>query len=140
MNTIFVDYRYAAVFGRLNYDWKGKYILNITGRRDGSSRFGINNKFSNFGAVGAAWIFSDEPFLDDIEIISYGKLRSSYGITGNDQIVDYGYLDSYSNTSFKYNNVPGLIPNKIANPNYSWETNKKFEAALELGFWITESG
>jgi len=134
LNTSFVDYRYAAVFGRLNYDWKGKYIVNITGRRDGSSRFGVNNKFSNFGAVGAAWIFTDEVFFQDIKTISYGKLRSSYGITGNDQISDYGYLDTYSNSTYQYNSVPGLIPNKIANPNYSWERNKKFEAALELGF------
>lgn len=136
LNTIFVDYRYAAVFGRINYDWRGKYIINLTGRRDGSSRFGANNKFSNFGAIGIAWIFTDEPFFqNNLNFLSYGKLRSSYGVTGNDQINDYGYLDSYSSGTYGYNGVSGLVPTKIANPDYSWEKNKKFEVALELGLF-----
>ncbi|MFR1445995.1 hypothetical protein ACLUYJ_20765, partial [Acinetobacter baumannii] len=56
------QYHYAAFFGRIGFDWGGKYIVNITGRRDASSRFGSGNRFANFGAVGAAWIFSKEPF------------------------------------------------------------------------------
>ena len=60
--TSSADYKYNALFGRLNYNWQDKYILNLSGRRDGSSRFGPGNQFANFGAVGAAWIFSREDF------------------------------------------------------------------------------
>ncbi|MBO0353546.1 SusC/RagA family TonB-linked outer membrane protein [Muricauda ruestringensis] len=125
-------YRYNAIFGRINYNWRERYIINLTGRRDGSSRFGPGKRFSNFGAVGVAWIFSKERFLQD-SFISFGKLRGSYGTTGSDAIGDYGYLDTYSSTRYPYFGQPGLIPTRLANPDYQWETNKKLEAGLELG-------
>ena len=129
------QYRYNAIFGRLNINYKGKYILNLTGRRDGSSRFGPNKRFSNFGAVGTAWIFSEESFLkDNMPFLSFGKLRASYGTSGNDQIGDYQYLDTYSFSNSFYNNIIGLSPTRLFNPNYSWEENRKAEIALELGF------
>src|SRR5690606_30843755 len=82
-------YRYHAIFGRIGYDWDKKYFINLTGRRDGSSRFGPNKRFSNFGAIGVAWVFSEEAFVKNhIPFISFGKFRSSYGITGSDQIGD----------------------------------------------------
>lgn len=128
-------YRYAALFARGNVNWKGKYIINLTARRDGSSRFGPGNQFGNFGAVGLAWVFSNEDFVrEHLGFISFGKIRSSYGTTGSDQIPDYGYLDSFSYSSYSYLGSRGLEPSRIANPNYSWEVNKKFEGALELGF------
>src|SRR5690606_29259330 len=72
------EYRYAALFGRLRYNWKNRYIVNFTGRRDGSSRFGPGKQFANFGAVGAAWVFSDESFINEnLDVVSYGKLRIS---------------------------------------------------------------
>ncbi|HEU4606522.1 MAG TPA: SusC/RagA family TonB-linked outer membrane protein, partial [Chitinophagaceae bacterium] len=129
------QYKYQSVFGRINYNLNQKYILNLTFRRDGSSRFGPNRQFGNFGAVGAAWLFSNEALISKaLPFISYGKLRASFGTTGNDQIGDYQYLDSWSPTSFPYGGVTGLSPTSIFNPDYSWETNKKFEAAIELGF------
>ncbi|MGN6568624.1 MAG: SusC/RagA family TonB-linked outer membrane protein, partial [Flavipsychrobacter sp.] len=128
------DYRYNSVFGRINYNWDDKYILNITARRDGSSRFGPGKQFGNFGAVGAAWIFSEESFFKNkLSFLSFGKLRGSYGLTGNDQISDYQYLSTYGSNGIPYQG-PTLTPTKIANPDYSWETNRKLEAALELGF------
>ncbi|MGN7706895.1 SusC/RagA family TonB-linked outer membrane protein [Chryseobacterium sp. 22543] len=128
------QYRYAAVFGRLNYQYKNRYILNITGRRDGSSRFGSNNRFANFGAVGGAWLFSKEPFLSDIKWLSFGKLRGSYGTAGSDNIGDYQYLDTYIvSSSSVYNGTTGLIPSRLNNPDYSWEKTRKLELALELG-------
>jgi len=127
------QYRYAAVFSRINYNWKGKYILNMTGRRDGSSRFAPNKQFSNFGALGAAWIFSEENWMN-WNVLSFGKIRTSFGVTGSDQIPDYGYVNTFA-VAGNYNNSPGLVPNRIPNPEYSWETNKKMEAALELGFF-----
>jgi TonB-linked SusC/RagA family outer membrane protein len=130
------QYNYQSAFGRVNYNLLQKYIVNLTFRRDGSSRFGPNRQFGNFGAIGAAWVFSGEPFVSGtLPFLSFGKLRASYGTTGNDQIGDYQYLDSWSPVSFPYGGVSGLSPTSIFNPDYSWETNKKFEAALELGFW-----
>ncbi|MYY43974.1 SusC/RagA family TonB-linked outer membrane protein [Elizabethkingia anophelis] len=128
-------YKYAAVFGRINYQYKNRYIVNVTGRRDGSSRFGPNNKFANFGAVGAAWIFSNEEFVKDLKWLSFGKLRASYGSTGSDNIGDYQYLDTYTVSSLVYDGIPGLLPSRLFNPNYSWEKTIKLEAALELGFF-----
>ena len=129
------EYSYQAFFGRINFNWKDKYILNLTGRKDGSSRFGPGRQFGNFGAIGAAWLFTEEDFLKDNSIFSFGKLRSSYGITGSDNIGDYKFLDTYDITSFDYNGVSVLQPTGIFNPNYAWEENKKLEVALELGFF-----
>ena len=93
------QYRYAALFSRFGFNWDQKYYVNLTARRDGSSRFGPNNRFSNFGAVGVAWIFTEEQFIENqLPFLSFGKLRGSYGSTGNDQIGDYGYLDAYEAT------------------------------------------
>ena len=134
-NTYHRQYNYQSAFGRVNYNISQKYIINLTFRRDGSSRFGPNTQFGNFGAGGAAWLFSNENFIKRaLPFLSYGKLRGSYGTTGNDQIGDYQYLDSWSPTSFPYGGMTGLSPTAIYNPDYSWETNKKLEAALELGF------
>ena len=127
------QYKYQAFFGRLNFNWKDRYIVNFTGRRDGSSRFGPGNQFANFGAIGAAWLFSKEPLLEN-KILSLGKLRASYGTTGNDQIGDYNFLDTYSSAGNNYQGTVGLQPNRLYNPNFGWETNKKMEIALELGF------
>ena len=128
-------YRYQAFFGRINLNHKRKYQLNITGRRDGSSRFGTDNRYANFGAVGMAWIFSEEILFNKIiPFLSFGKLRGSYGTTGNDQIGDYQYLDTYSIGTSQYQNTFGLYPTRLFNPNFSWETNRKLEFSLELGF------
>jgi TonB-dependent starch-binding outer membrane protein SusC len=132
-------YRYAALFGRLNYNWDGKYILNLSARRDGSSRFGPGKQFANFGAIGAAWIFSNESFVkNNLTFLSFGKLRASYGTTGSDQIGNYQYLDTYTtNTSPSINNqyqgVTWISPTKLFNAEYAWEVTKKREVALELG-------
>jgi TonB-dependent starch-binding outer membrane protein SusC len=135
LNNNYTEYRYQAIFGRLNYNIQDKYILDITTRRDGSSRFGPGNQFANFGAVGAAWIFSSEDFVKkQIPFLSFGKLRSSYGTTGNDQIGNYQYLSTYSPSYYPYQNSSGLVPTSLSNPNYAWETNKKFEVGLDLGF------
>lgn len=130
------NYNYQAVFGRLNYTVLDRYIINLTGRRDGSSRFGPNNRFANFGALGAAWIFSEEPAIkNNLAFLNYGKLRASYGATGNDQIGDYRYLNSYSSTGNSYNETIGLSPTALSNPDFGWEENRKLELALETSFF-----
>ncbi|MBC7849538.1 MAG: SusC/RagA family TonB-linked outer membrane protein, partial [Chitinophagaceae bacterium] len=128
-------YRYAGFFARLNYNWNGKYLLNVTGRRDGSSRFGPADRFANFGAAGVAWIFTGEKFMKGMEWIDFGKIRVSYGTTGNDQIGDYQFLDLYENTELPYNSSPGLRPAQLFNEAYGWERINKFESGLELGVW-----
>lgn len=130
-----VDYKYQAFFGRANYSYAGKYFINLTGRRDGSSRFGPGKQFATFGAVGAAWLFYKEKALADyVKFLSFGKLRGSYGTTGNDQIGDYEFLNTYTSSGYQYGNVNGLQPARLYNNDFGWETNVKFEAALELGF------
>jgi TonB-dependent starch-binding outer membrane protein SusC len=138
--SVLSKYRYNALFGRLNYNWVNKYILNFTLRRDGSSRFGPANQFHNFGAVGAAWIFSNEEFINKLSFLSFGKLRGSYGTTGNDQIGDYGYLNQYTPipgylAPSPYQGIVGKQPVSLSNPYIQWESTKKLQVGLDLGFF-----
>jgi len=131
-------YKYNAFFGRVNYSWQDKYIVNGNIRRDGSSRFGPGHRFGTFGSVGGAWIMSNESFFKPASaVISFAKLRSSYGITGNDQITDYQFLATYSTGSAAtaYQGSSILSPSfNVANPDLHWETNKKLEFGMDLGF------
>lgn len=129
------NYRYTALYGRIGYNWKEKYVLNLTGRRDGSSRFGDGNKFGNFGAIGAAWVISDENFIhNNIRFLSFAKLRSSYGMTGSDGIGDYKFYNAYKTTQFPYDGKKALAPFILYNPDYQWERTRKLEFGLDLGF------
>jgi TonB-linked SusC/RagA family outer membrane protein len=129
-------YRYQSIFGRVNYQYKGRYLLNLTGRRDGSSRFGPGRRFANFGALGAAWIFTEEAFVKDhLSVLTFGKVRGSYGLTGNDKIGNYRFMDTYGSVRYPYQGISGLAPTRLFNPDYSWESNKKLEFALDLGFF-----
>lgn len=134
-NTTNTQYKYNAVFGRINYSWEDKYIVNLTARRDGSSRFGPDKQFANFGAVGGAWIFSKENFIErSLPCLSFGKIRVSYGTTGNDQVGDYRYLDLYNTTYYPYQNTQGVYPGNLFNPDLAWEITRKLEGGLDLGF------
>ncbi|WP_188134055.1 SusC/RagA family TonB-linked outer membrane protein [Chitinophaga sp. CF418] len=129
------SYRYVALFGRTGLNWKNRYLLNLSVRRDGSSRFGPRKQFAIFAAAGAGWIFSEEPFMCHLRrVLSFGKLRLSYGTTGNDQIGDYQYLDQYNDVSGSYQGVIGLKPSRLFNADFAWELTQKSEAGLELGF------
>jgi TonB-linked SusC/RagA family outer membrane protein len=131
-----VKYAYSAGFGRINYNYDGKYILNLTARRDASSRFGPENRSANFAAIGGAWIFSQEKFIDrHLPFLNFGKLRASYGTTGNDQIADYSFLSIYESSGEKYQTGTGLGPRRFENPVLAWEENKKLEMALEFGLF-----
>jgi TonB-linked SusC/RagA family outer membrane protein len=128
-------YKYASLFGRLTYNLDDKYIINGVYRRDGSSRFGPGKQYGDFWSLGGAWVFSQEQFIkNNLPFISFGKLRGSYGLVGNDQISDYQYLQTYSST-YPYQGVSGLIPKQLANPDYSWEVNRKLEFGLEFGLF-----
>ena len=127
-------YKYNALYGRLNYTYDDRYIVNLTARRDGSSRFGPGKQFADFGAIGAAWLFTKEKWTENWGFLSSGKLRASYGTSGNDQIPDYSFLDQYKPTSYPYGVAQGIYPKNFYNPDLAWEVNKKIEAGLELGF------
>lgn len=130
-------YKYFAVFGRLNYNLDNRYIFSGSLRRDGSSRFGSENRFNNFWSLAGAWIFSEEKWTkDQIPFLSFGKLRTSYGTTGNDQIGDYQYLGLYNSVtaSNPYLGTSGIVVAGLNNPYLQWEETRKLEVAVELGF------
>lgn len=135
-STTKATYKYNAVFSRVNLSWDDKYLINLSGRRDGSSRFGPKSQFHNFGAIGAAWIFSNENFIQKtIPFLSFGKLRGSFGTTGNDQIGDYKFLTLYTPQGLQvpYQGVSGLELYELSNPYLQWEQTKKLQVGLELG-------
>lgn len=130
-------YHYNAVFSRLNFNLADKYILNLTGRRDGSSKFGPGRQFGNFYSFAGAWIFSSEKFIENnFSFLSLGKLRASYGTSGNDNISNYTYYDSYATRGVNtYQGMTGFAPLSLANPNVAWEENAKLEVAMDLGLF-----
>lgn len=134
-----LDYRYSAVFARLGYNIQNRYILSLNARRDGSSRFGQGKQFGNFGSAGLAWIFSEEAAIKKAmpAFISFGKLRLSYGTTGSDAIGDYQYLSLFSIRRPLGTFDPPytvLQPDRLFNPDFAWETNRKADVELSLGF------
>ncbi|MBE9598035.1 SusC/RagA family TonB-linked outer membrane protein [Pedobacter sp. MC2016-24] len=127
-------YHYASLYSRLSYDLKRRYLLNLTYRNDASSRFGTNNRLANFGSVGAAWLFSEEAWTKKmLPFLSFGKLKFSYGTTGNDRINNYAYIRTYS-PGLYYQDIRTLSPGATANPDLKWENTKKLELSLSLGF------
>ena len=131
-----VVYRYVAGFGRVDYNVDDRYIVTLSGSRDGSSRFAPGNQLGNFWAVGAAWIFGDEPFIRNMNWLSIGKLRGSIGTTGNDQIGDNTFAEVYTGTATTrgFQGLQGVYPTSLANNDLRWEVNYNEELALDLGF------
>jgi len=131
-------YKYAAVFGRVSYNWKDKYLLNLNARRDGSSKFGPGRQFGDFGSAGAAWIFTEENLIkDNLKFLSFGKLRGSFGTTGGDQIGNYQFLSRwiFGNTNLSYNGSPILLPQNHLDSLIQWQVNHKTELGIALGFF-----
>lgn len=127
-------YRFLSAFTRIGYEYQNEFYVNATLRRDGSSRFAPGKQFGDFWSLGAAWIFTERPWMKSaVPFLSTGKLRGSYGLSGNDNIGDYSYFVNYEKTFTKYQGT-GLIPTNVFNRDYQWEENKKLEAAIELGF------
>ena len=129
-------FRALGFYGIVKYIWDQKYILDLNGRRDGSTRFGPDNRFGNFGSVAGAWIFSEEDFVkDNLPWLSFGKLRGSDGVVGGDAIGSFDWLSTYTAISGTYDGKLGLSPNSLANPNLQWEKNRDKEIGLELGLF-----
>jgi TonB-linked SusC/RagA family outer membrane protein len=123
-----------SYFLRGSYSYRSKYLLTFTGRIDGSSRFGANNKYGIFPSVGLGWVLSQERFLADIDIIDELKLRSSYGITGNTEIPTYQSLATISSETTLINGsrVSQSYINRLPNPNLEWEKTKQFDIGMDL--------
>lgn len=135
-STVADTYKYNALFGRLNYNREDKYLVDLNVRRDGSSRFGPSNEFHDFAAAGVGWIFSKEAFMQSVSSsLDFGKLRVSYGTTGNDQIGDYQYLAQYAAIAGQpYQGVQGIAPTGLPNPFLQWELTRKLNFGMDLGF------
>lgn len=134
IDSSFSQYKYASIFSRVTYELMNKYVVNGIVRRDGSSRFARGNRFGTFWSVGAAWIFSREKFFN-LPFVSFAKLRGSYGATGNDQVGDFLFLETYTSSPYAYEGTSGLYQDLLADPKFSWEVTKKLELALELGLF-----
>jgi len=131
------QYKYVAAFTRLGYEIQNKYLLEFTGRRDGSSRFGVDNRFHDFGAIGLGWVFSEENFVkNNLTFLSFGKFRFSLGTTGNDQIADYSYLDlvGSQDVELPYQKISALQSTQLFNPVLQWEETTKTNFGIDLGF------
>lgn len=125
----------ASLFTRVTYDYSGKYLFTANLRRDGSSRFAKNNKWGNFPSVSGGWRFSDESFLGFFKpAMDDGKIRVSYGVTGNESIGNYDYVYSYE-PSLIYDGVGGVGPTRIGKDNLKWEETKQINLGLDLSFW-----
>jgi TonB-linked SusC/RagA family outer membrane protein len=133
------DYRYTAIFSRIGLNWENRYLVNLSARRDGSTRYGPKNRFNVFSSIGAAWIISDEPFFKGMQsMLSFLKIRGSYGSSGNDQISDYAYLSLYDPTTYytaPYQGSNTLEITRLNNPYLQWEKTKKMQVGLDIGFW-----
>lgn len=125
----------ASLFARATYDFKSKYLFTANIRRDGSSRFAENNKWGNFPSLSVGWRFSDEDFMNMVKpALEDGKLRISYGITGNESIGNYDYIYSYV-PSMIYDGIGGVSASRIGKDNLKWEETKQFNMGLDLNFF-----
>ncbi|MDN5212934.1 TonB-dependent receptor [Fulvivirgaceae bacterium BMA12] len=123
-----------SYIGRVNYIFKDRYIFTGTLRRDGSSKFGDDNKWGVFPSAALAWRIGDENFMQGAGIFSDLKLRTSYGLTGNQNIGSYASLALYNSTRPIIGGAPviGLIPNRIPNPDLKWEKTSQFNAGVDM--------
>jgi len=132
------EWALTSVLSRLSYNFKQKYLFTASVRSDGSSRFGVDNRWGVFPSVSAGWVLSDESFLLDAEKISFAKLRASYGVTGNNNIgnyTSYALINNTINTVFGDNVAPGAAISSLSNTNLGWETTKQFDIGLDLGLF-----
>lgn len=130
----------ASYFGRLQYNYLEKYLLNITFRADGSSRFAPDRRWGYFPSVSAGWVASKEEFMDNVQWLDFLKLRGSWGQVGNQNVAAYQYLSPISFTNVAYifgpvegANTQGAYPNRLANPDVKWETSEQ----TNIGFDAT---
>jgi TonB-linked SusC/RagA family outer membrane protein len=123
------DWALLSYFARANYKFKDRYLVSVSGRYDGSSRFGTNNRYGFFPAVSAGWILSDEKFLKNSKWLSFLKLKASYGLTGNSEIGNYAARGLYGPNA--YGGLGGQSPTQLPNANLKWESTASFDGGIE---------
>lgn len=127
------EWALTSQFFRANYRLNNRYILEGAVRRDGSSRFGADNRYGTFWAVSGGWILSEEAFMKDVSFINILKLSASYGTTGNDRIGNFNSLGLFgSGIAFDYAGLPGIGPNQPANPDLKWEETSQLDIGISM--------
>lgn len=136
-NTREERYTSVSAFGRLGYSFKGKYLFNSNFRADASSKFGKQNRWGYFPSASVGWRFSEEPFMQwAYNFLDEGKIRASYGVTGNDRIGEYDAVRTYTFGSNWYNGISGVAPSAtFGNPALSWEETKQSNVGIDLSFF-----
>ena len=132
------DAKLISFFGRVSYDYMGRYLATASLRHEGSSKFGANHKWGNFPAVSLGWRISEEPFMEGTEWINDLKLRADYGVTGNQDFGSYRAMNTMSGFGYyfyngKYYQVWG--PSKNVNPNLRWEKGKNWNVGVDFALW-----
>ena len=125
-----------SYLARAQYAYKDRYRLSAAVRRDGSSRFGANNKWAVFPSFSAGWILSEEEFFKKEGVLTFAKIRASWGETGNNQIGSYSSQSIIKPSNYAFDNVvsPGKIKGTAPNADLSWETNTSYNIGVDLGF------
>lgn len=136
------EYRFDALFGRINYDYASKYVFSASIRRDRSSKFGPGNRAGIFWSVSGAWNIAEEEFLKNVDWLNVAKFRTSYGVTGNDNIgSNYVWTSTLNTINYTYGQgssisaVTGYYPSGYSNRNLGWETNKQFDLGIDVGLF-----
>ena len=137
--------RWAIIsyLGRVNYSYKDRYLASLAGRIDGSSRFGVNNKYAFFPSGSLAWRASEEDFIKDLNIFSNLKIRGSFGFTGNQEIGLYNSLPTTGTQNYTWGDgslATGVSPNKIPNPGLKWEKTGQIDFGIDMGFFNNRLG
>lgn len=127
------EYTFLSYFGRLNYKLEDKYLVGVSGRIDASSRFGESDRYGFFPAASIGWIISNEGFMSGSSVLSFLKLRASYGLTGNAGIGNYEQYGTY--VAGRYSGESGLVPDQLANPNLEWEKTAQADIGIDFGFF-----
>ncbi|MBE0650820.1 MAG: SusC/RagA family TonB-linked outer membrane protein [Bacteroidales bacterium] len=137
----FNDWSNLSYLGMINYNYRGKYIADFTIRREGSSKFATDKRFGNFWAIGAAWNMSQESFLSNVKFINSLRIRGSYGLSGNSDILDVNgnpALHSWQNLlsySATYAGSGGSLPSQFGNNNLTWEKNNTLDLGVDFTLW-----
>ncbi|HAO48835.1 MAG TPA: SusC/RagA family TonB-linked outer membrane protein [Runella sp.] len=126
------NFRFLSYFARANYKFNDRYLLGLSARIDGSSRFGRDSRYGFFPAVSAGWVISEESFLQNNAVISFLKIRASYGRTGNAEIGNFPQLGLYTGDA-AYAGLPGQRPSQLANPDLKWETSDQVDIGIDFG-------
>ncbi|MGH7448036.1 MAG: SusC/RagA family TonB-linked outer membrane protein, partial [Longimicrobiales bacterium] len=125
------EHNLLSYFSRASYSFDNRYVLNASLRRDGSSRFGQNDRYGVFPALSAAWLLSNESFMQGMGLISNLRLRGSWGETGNEAIGNFQFLGLYATAG--YGDIPGIAPDRPANPDLKWETTQEWNVGMDVG-------